>query len=196
MCVLRGFPTISQKAKPSKCGCAIPTNTPFGIWFASPTVLYVADEGDGNSTYNPTANKWTPSTADAGLAGLQKWVYSSTDGKWELAYTLQNGLNLGVPYTVAGYPTGDNAATGLPWAPATSGLRNITGEVTGDSATIYAVTATESGNGDQGADPNKVVEITDDLGATSLPSSESFSTVKTAANSEVLRGVAIVPQGF
>jgi hypothetical protein len=38
----------------------------------------------------------------------------------------------GTPYTVAGYPTGINAATGLPWAPATDGLRNITGRVNRD----------------------------------------------------------------
>jgi len=34
------------------------------------------------------------------------------------AYTLSAGLNLGQPYTVAGYPTGTNAVTGLPWSPA------------------------------------------------------------------------------
>ena len=56
----------------------------------------------------------------------------SRHGAWKLAYTLQAGLNLGVPYTVAGYPTGNNPATGLPWAPATDGLRNITGRVNRD----------------------------------------------------------------
>ncbi len=35
------------------------------------------------------------------------------------AYTLSAGMNLGQPYTVAGYPTGTNAVTGLPWSPAT-----------------------------------------------------------------------------
>ena len=53
---------------------------------------------------------------------------------WTLAYTLQKGLGLGTPYTVPGYPTGNNTArrTGLPWAPATDGLRNITGIVNRD----------------------------------------------------------------
>jgi hypothetical protein len=37
MCILKGFPT-ALKSK---------TSFPFGIWFASPTVLYVADEGTG-----------------------------------------------------------------------------------------------------------------------------------------------------
>jgi hypothetical protein len=65
------------------------------------------------------------------------------------------------------YPTGNNSGTGgtgFPWAPATDGLRNITGVVNGDgTATIYAITSTINGNGDQGADPNKLVVITDTL---------------------------------
>jgi len=121
---------------------------------------------------------------------LQKWLFNTATQQWELAYTLQTGLALGIPYSITGYPTGNNAATGLPWAPATDGLRNITGIVNGDgTATIYAITSTVSGNGDQGADPNKLVAITDSLDATTLPA-ESFSTVRSAGNLEVLRGVA------
>ena len=112
-------------------------------------------------------------------------------GQWNLAYVLQSGLQLGVPYTVDGYPTGNNSATGLPWSPGTDGLRNITGIVNGDgTATIYAVTSTVGGNGDQGADPNKVVVITDDVSATNLPPSESFTTFRAAGLLEVLRGVS------
>ena len=58
--------------------------------------------------------------------GLQKWVFNSSTQQWHLAYTLQNGLNLVEPYTVAGYPTGVNngpGGTGGPWSPATDGLR-------------------------------------------------------------------------
>jgi len=52
---------------------------------------------------------------------------------------------------VPGYPTGDNPATGLPWSPGTDGLRNLTGRVNPDgSVTIWAITSTVSGNGDQG----------------------------------------------
>jgi hypothetical protein len=94
-------------------------------------------------------------------AGLQKWVFDPTAGSWKLAYTLESGLNLGQPYTVKGYPTGVNPATGLPWSPATDGLRNITGRVNRDgTATIWAITSTVSGSGDQGAEPNKLVAIT------------------------------------
>jgi hypothetical protein len=50
-----------------------------------------------------------------------------------------------------------------------------------------------SGNGDQGADPNKLVVITDNLAATSLPATESFTTIRTAGVLEVLRGVSFTP---
>ncbi len=95
--------------------------------------------------------------------------------KWSSTYTLENGLNLGTPYTVPGYPTGhQQRGTGLPWAPATDGLRNISGRVNGNgTVTIYATTSTVSGGGDQGADPNKVVAITDTLGATASPATRA-----------------------
>ena len=98
MCVLKGFNTVLAKSK---------TNTafPFGLWFANPTTLYVADEGNGTATYSSTTNTWTAAAAQT-TAGLQKWVENTTTGVWSLAYTLKAGLNLGQPYTVAGYPTG------------------------------------------------------------------------------------------
>ena len=137
-----------------------------------------------------------PAAAASTTASLQKWVYDASAGEWQLTYTLQNGLKLGVPYTVPGYPTGPNTSaggTGLPWAPATDGLRNITGRVnTNGTVTIWAVTSTVSGGGDQGADPNKLVSITDSLGATSLPGAESFATVP-AAYDQVVRGVSFTP---
>ncbi len=182
MCVLQGFPT--ELAKTS-------TNSfPFGLWFASPTTLYVADEGNGDNTYSTATGTYTTDAAQT-TAGLQKWVLRN--GSWQLAYTLTSGLNLGTPYTVPGYPTGDNAATGLPWAPATDGLRNIIGRVNRDgTVTIWGITSTVSGGGDQGADPNKLVSITDNLAATTLPS-ESFTTVENAGYGQALRGVSFTP---
>src|SRR2546422_207134 len=89
--------------------------------------------------------------------------------KWNLAYTLQAGLALCTPYSIANYPTRNNPASGLPWALATDGLHNITGIVNSDcTATIYAITSTVSGNGDQGADPNRLVAVTDSLDAITL----------------------------
>ncbi len=181
MCVLKGFPTATRST----------TSFPFGIWFASANTVYVADEGNGDNTYSD--GLYTVAAAQT-TAGLQKWIFDPGQGQWNLAYVLQSGLQLGVPYTVDGYPTGNNTATGLPWSPGTDGVRNITGIVNGDgTATIYAVTSTVSGNGDQGADPNKVVVITDQLNATSLPPNESFTTFRAAGFAEVLRGVSFAP---
>jgi hypothetical protein len=181
MCILNGFPT-KLKSK---------TSFPFGIWFADANTLYVADEGNGDNTYS---NGMYTKAAGQTTAGLQKWTFDSMAGQWNRAYTLQAGLQLGVPYTVDGYPAGNNSVTGLPWSPGTDGLRNITGIVNGDgTATIYAITSTVSGNGDQGADPNQLVAITDKLSATSLPADESFTTLETAGFGEVLRGVAFAP---
>jgi len=192
MCILKGLPTVLAKAKPPAV-----INFPFGIWFANATTLYVADEGSGNKGatvadfYTPAAPAQNPTT------GLQKWIFNSSAGEWQLAYTLTSGLNLGVPYNVPGYPTGNNSGPGgsnLPWTPATDGLRNITGIVNWEGvATIYATTSTISGSGDQGADPNKLVVITDQLSATTLPSWERFFTLRTADFGEVLRGVAWTP---
>jgi hypothetical protein len=118
------------------------------------------------------------------------------NGQWNLAYTLQNGLDLGQPYQVPGYPSGTNSLTGLPWSPATDGLRNISGHVNGDgTVTIYAATSTVSGSGDQGADPNEVVALTDELGATA-PGAEQFSTIAGPRNRVVYRGVAVVPDNY
>jgi hypothetical protein len=183
MCILKGLPT-ALKTK---------TAFPFGIWFADASTLYVADEGDGDNTFSAAAGMYTTAAAQK-TAGLQKWIFDANGGQWKLAYVLQSGLQLGVPdTTIAGYPTGNNPVTGLPWAPGTDGLRNITGVVNGDgTATIYAVTSTVSGNGDQGADPNRLVAITDSLAATSLPG-ESFALIRAAGFGEVLRGVAFTP---
>ena len=185
MCILKGFPTTLAKSATDA------SDYPFGLWFASPTVLYVADEGAGDNTYS--GGTYTAAAASA-TAGLQKWVYSKSAGQWQLAYTLRNGLNLGTPYNVRGYPTATNPVTGLPWAPATDGLRNLTGQVNRDgTVTIWAVTSTVSGGGDQGADPNQLVSVTDRAGATSLPASERFRTVVPAAYDQVVRGVSFTP---
>jgi hypothetical protein len=181
MCILNGFPTALSST----------TSFPFGIWFANANTLYVADEGNGDNTFS---NGMYTMAATQTTAGLQKWVFDSSSGSWSLAYTLQSGLGLGVPYGVPGYPRGNNPATGLPWGPGTDGLRNITGVVNGDgTATIYAITSTVSGGGDQGADPNRLVTITDNLAAGTLPPGESFTILRRAGFGEALRGVSFTP---
>lgn len=183
MCILKGFPATLNSALKKKT-----TAYPFALWFANATTLYVADEGDG-------------AIADVGAtpAGLQKWVFDAVASKWTLVYTLQTGLGLGATYAFPGsdaYPTGNNPATGLPWAPITAGLRNITGRVSNTGvATIWGITATVSGNGDTGADPNKLVAINDIVANTNpaVAVLESFVTLRTAAYGEVLRGVSFTP---
>jgi hypothetical protein len=194
MCVLAGFPVTSNKNKATP-----PVNFPFGVWFANPTTLYVADEGDG---YTGGTDLYTHAAAQT-LAGLEKWVFNSSTGTWNLAYTLTNGLQLGTPYTVPGYPTGNNPGTattsvpdGLPWSPATDGLRNLTGQVNRDgTVTIWAITSTISGAGDTGADPNKLVVITDRVSDTTAAqaANEQFFTLRTAGFAEVLRGISFTP---
>ena len=183
MCILKGFPT-ALKTK---------TAFPFGIWFANANTLYVADEGNAGTAFSTTTGQYTEAAAQT-TAGLQKWVFNTAANEWKLAYTLQAGLNLGQPYTVPGYPIGDNPATGLPWTPATDGLRNIVGRVNPHgTATIWGLTSTVSGDGDVGADPNRLVAITDPLAATTPASGESFATVRQARDREVLRGVSFTP---
>jgi len=100
-----------------------------------------------------------------------------------LDYTLQDGLDLGTDYTVGNYfPT------------ATDGLRNITGMVNADgTVTIYGVTSTISTSGDQGADPNEIVDITDQLAAMTLPTDEMFSVLDGPQYGVVYRGIAFDP---
>ena len=143
---------------------------PFGIFVANATTVYVADEGSQDLNADPNA-------------GLQKWHFDGTS--WQLLYTLQAGLDLDQPYAVANYPT--------MYEPATTGLRNISGVVHGTKATIFAASATFSALGDPGADPNRVVMITDDLDATTLPATATFKTVRAPKTGHVYRGVAYVP---
>jgi hypothetical protein len=171
-----------------------PVAFPFGLWFADEHTLYVCDEGDGTLVKPVAANGNVADTATLATAGVQKW--SLVNGTWKLQYVLQDGLNIGVPYSVANYPAALN--------PATDGCRNITGKHNHDgTVTIYAVTSTISASGDQGADPNKLVKVTDFLRATALPVGDGdhdrddrlghFVTIRSAQSGEVLRGVAFAP---
>ena len=191
--ILPGFPTslasgVDQKGNPA------PVSFPFGIWFADANTLYVCDEGDG-TLVTPPVNGNVADAASQATAGVQKWI--RTKGTWSLAYILQNGLNIGIPYSVPNYPTALN--------PATDGCRNLTGKVHHDGTVdIYAITSTVSASGDQGADPNKLVKVSDKLSATTLPQGDGdhdrddrfghFVTIRTANAGEVLRGVAFAPQ--
>jgi hypothetical protein len=188
--ILPGFPTslasgVDQKGNPA------PVAFPFGIWFADANTLYVCDEGDG-TLVTPAVNGNVADAASLATAGVQKWSFSN--GSWHMLYVLQNGLDIGVPYSVTNYPAALNPATGE--------CRNLTGRVHGDGTVeIFAVTSTISASGDQGADPNKLVKVTDRLRATTLPQGQAdgddaigrFITIRAAQAGEVLRGVAFAP---
>lgn len=182
--ILPGFPTglasgVDQNGNPA------PVSFPFGLFFADSNTLYVCDEGDG--VLVPPVNGNVADAASQATAGVQKWSFSN--GSWHLLYILQDGLNIGISYSVAGLPAAIN--------PATDGCRNITGRVNGDGTVeIYAVTSTVSASGDQGADPNKLVKVSDLLRATTLPTSRGlghFRTIRSAQFGEVLRGISFAP---
>jgi hypothetical protein len=186
--ILPGFPNTAASTN-SPGG-----DYPFGIWFANSKTLYVCDEGDLVDTPSQIINGQT-NVADAGTlatAGLQKWVLTTSatgSQTWVRQYVIQNGLALGVPYSVPNYPASIEPATG--------GCRNIIGVVNRDgTATIYAITSTISNNGDNGADPNKLVKVTDLISATQLPTKgglDTFVTIRSARAGEAFRGVALAP---
>jgi hypothetical protein len=175
--ILNGFPTDSARASLAD-GTSGGDYTPFALFFANDRTVYVTDEGTGNS-------------ADAAHAGLEKWILSS-GGTWTLAYTLTNGLIGKVDSNLVGYdgPYPDVS---------TIGLRNLTGRVNKDgTVTLWAATSTSSASGDNGADPNRIVEITDEVTATTLTSkvaSEAFHTIAGPTYGTVYRGVAYVAAG-
>ena len=92
----------------------------------------------------------------------------------------------------------DHNVTGSdgPWPDITTiGLRNLTGRINRNgTVTLWATTSTQSSSGDNGADPNKVVEITDQIAATQLNQvgNESFTTVAGPVYGTVFRGVGFV----
>jgi hypothetical protein len=166
-----GFPTDPAKATLAD-GTTGGNYTPFAVFFADSKTIYVSDEGTGNSTDATTH------------AGIQKW--SLVDGTWELDYVLNKGLMT--------TDTNLNGPDGQYPDVTTIGLRNMTGVVNGNgTVTLWAATATTSASGDVGADPNRVVRITDKLSATTMTNqvtNESFVTVAGPTYGTVYRGVA------
>ena len=169
--VVPGFPTDSARATGGDF-------TPFAVFFANATTMYVTDEGTGSSV-------------DASAhAGLEKWTL--VGGTWQLDYVLTNGLIGAVDSDLNGYDGPYPDVT-------TIGLRNLAGVVNEDgTVTLWATTSTSSASGDNGADPNKVVRITDRVSATTLTgdvSHETFTTVAGPTYGTAYRGVAYVCGG-
>jgi hypothetical protein len=176
--ILPGFPNTAASTS---------TAFPFGIWFADANTLYVCDEGDG-TLVTPAVNGNVADAQSLATAGLQKWRL--INGTWVMQYVLQDGLNIGVPYSIARYPSSIDPATG--------GCRNIAGRHNDDgTVTIFAITSTISANGDTGADPNKLVKVTDRVSDATLPAAGGrfghFTTIRDATAREVFRGIALAP---
>ncbi|MGB6489107.1 MAG: hypothetical protein WBE91_19695 [Steroidobacteraceae bacterium] len=166
--VVPGFPTDSARATGGDF-------TPFAVFFANATTMYVTDEGTGSST-------------DASEhAGLEKW--SLVNGTWQLDYVLTNGL-------IGDVDSNFNGPDGPYPAVTTIGLRNLAGVVNDDgSVTLWAATSTSSASGDNGADPNRVVRITDLVSATTMTGAvarETFTTIAGPTYGTAYRGVAYV----
>jgi hypothetical protein len=166
--VVPGFPTDSARSTGGDF-------TPFAVFFANAKTMYVTDEGTGASV-------------DAAQhAGLQKW--SLVNGTWQLDYVLTKGLIGTVDTNLFGFDGQYPDVTSI-------GLRNLTGKVSADgTVTLWATTSTSSASGDNGADPNKVVRIVDDLAATTLTgdvAQETFKTIAGPTYGTVYRGVAYV----
>ena len=96
-------------------------------------------------------------TTAPATGGLQKWLFSS--GSWSKAWTA--------------------TASGA------TGMRGLTGVVTGNAVQLYGITAVSTGTG-----ANALVALSDTLDGTSAP---SFSTLATAPLNCVFRGVALAP---
>lgn len=143
--------------------------SPLNYFFASPSVLYVADGG------NP---KQTSATSPLGDGGLQKWINSNPDGSgtWSLAYTLYQGLNLVKnPTSVPGNTFGS------------TGLYGLTGTVSGGTVYLYATNYTISD-----LDTTYLYGITDTLTTTTNPGT-SFTLLDTAPSDSNFKGVALAP---
>lgn len=143
--------------------------SPESYFFASPTVLYVADSGQPK---NGNVNK-----AALGEGGLQKWVL--TNGVWKLDYDLVAGLSL---------VNNANANSNTPTAAGVTGLFGLTGEVVGGNVELFATSY-----GLNELSQSFLYEITDDLADTTLPVSEDFTTLFSAPDGELIRGVAFAP---
>jgi hypothetical protein len=143
--------------------------SPENYFFASPTVLYVADSG---SPRNNSAGSQNPNSL-CGAGGLQKWVLAGSTWTW--VYTLYTGLNLVQNASCSSNTSG------------TTGLLGLTGMVAGDAVTLYATSYTI---GD--LDPSYLFGITDILSATTKAGT-SFTQLAVAPPDSNFKGVSFAP---
>lgn len=149
--------------------------SPEESFFASSTVMYVADSGQPK---NGTAG-----SAAIGEGGLQKWVL--TNGTWTLAYDLVNGLNL---------VNNINVSSTTPNAPGVTGLLGLTGKVVNGQVQLFATSY-----GLNELSQSYLYSITDTLSNTTIAQAgnEKFTTLYTDSTGLTsIRGVAFAPSSI
>ena len=141
--------------------------SPENYFFASPSVLFVADSGD---------SKQSSASSTLGDGGLQKWINTASDGSgtWNLAYTLYKGLNLVANTNTDGV----------------SGLYGLAGRVVNGQVQLYATSFTLAD-----LDPTSLYGITDTLSDTTAAQAagESFSVLANAPSDSNFKGVSFTP---
>lgn len=141
------------------------------FFYANATTLYVADSG---SPKNGSAG-----AAGLGEGGLQKW--SLVGGTWVLDYVIYDGLNLVNNAT-------KNSAT--PTANGVTGLFGLAGQVEADGTVQLFATS----YGLNELSQSYLYEVTDTLANTTpVATTESFTTLYSAAAGTDIRGVAFAP---
>jgi hypothetical protein len=147
--------------------------SPQNYFFASPSVLYVADDG---------SPKQTSASTRLGDGGLQKWVNSMPDGSgiWTLEYTIASGLNLI-----------QNTASKSTDLDGTTGLYGLTGELVDvngvEDVELFATNFTIAD-----LDQTYLYAVTDPLLATSGVG-ESFTQLAMAPSDSNFKGVSFAP---
>ena len=138
------------------------TNTafPFGIWFADANTLYVCDEGDGTFV-TPAVNGNVADAQSQATAGLQKWRL--INGTWVLPIHSAGWIEdrRAVQHPLSIHPRSIRPQAAAATSPGST--------IDDGTVTIFAITSTISANGDTGADPNKLVKVTDRVSDTTLP---------------------------
>ena len=153
MCILKGFPTLTAKSKTG-------VSYPFGIWFANPDTIYLADEGSGDNTYSthdrdlhqrPARQQPDRRPAEVGLRHDDRPV----EPRVHADVRPEPGPAVHGPRLSHRRQPGDRGCRGRrrPTACATSRAESTrTGPPRSGPRR-----STVSGGGDQGADPNKLV---------------------------------------
>ena len=167
--------TTGANSNGNNLNAGLPINlSASNYFFASPSVLYVADTGapknDSNGDNNSTG------MANIGNGGLEKWINSQSNGSgtWSLAYTLWRGLNI--------VNNGNSSGT--------SGLFGLAGVVSGNNVYLYATNYTLND-----LDYTYLYGITDNITFTtaSQAASETFTQLDIAPPDSNFKGISFVP---